>query len=148
MQANPGKFIDAQAGSPRNVVLFQRTHCPFPARFKRDNDEWKKKFDAQTDHRCTMVSCSGGKCGGFFSLQRFNWFCNTFTYYDVTYLLYTSCVIFNNVFTVVGILNIADVEAALTAAGFVVLVVDFGDKKWADYERVVKLVWSRWHLLV
>ena len=56
--------------------------------------------------------------------------------------------IFNNVFTVVGILNIADVEAALTAAGFVVLVVDFGDKKWADYERVVKLVWSRWHLLV
>ena len=58
--------------------------------------------------------------------------------------------IFNNVFTVVGILNIADVEAALTAAGFrfVVVVVDFGDKKWADYERVVKLVWSRWHLLV
>ena len=44
----------------------------------------------------------------------------------------------------------ADVEAALTAAGFrfVVVVVDFGDKKWADYERVVKLVWSRWHLLV
>jgi hypothetical protein len=80
----------AMAGTPlpRRVALLQRTHCPFPERFHRDNEEWRTLFKDLHSHRC--------------------------------------------------LINIAEIEKGLITAGFEVEVIDFGDKKWADYGRVVQ----------
>eukprot|EP00037_Helgoeca_nana_P028338 m.332979 g.332979 ORF g.332979 m.332979 type:complete len:634 (-) comp27735_c1_seq1:2497-4398(-) len=38
----------------RRVVLFQRNGCPFPKRFRRDNNMWKTRFAASQKHRCII----------------------------------------------------------------------------------------------
>lgn len=73
---------------PRRVAILQRTHCPFPKRFHRDNEEWRTVFEDMHTHRC--------------------------------------------------LINIAEIEQGLVAAGFQVEIIDFGDKEWSDYARVVE----------
>jgi hypothetical protein len=36
------------------VALFQRNGCPFPKRFRRDNNMWKTRFAASQKHRCII----------------------------------------------------------------------------------------------